>query len=149
MRQILGRELVVGARPHQVAPLTALVEQHEHTARLAAARHVARVGAVELGEHKLAVGIFAGAPQHGGAESHAREREHCVGRLAAAGTLRLHVEQRLLQRLALLGRHHRLRTGWPQLAPQGEGVGQPVDEVEVEGAAADEVVRLHRQSDPR
>ena len=145
-----GRERVVGGRPDQVAALAVLVEQHVDAAacRPRGAPGGASAGA-ELREQEPAVFVGAHAADHGGAVAEARHRVDRVGRLAAAGAHRVDVREGFVHRLAHRGVHQLLGAGRPQLVPQRERAGQPVDQIEVEGAAADQVDRLHMRSSPR
>ena len=146
----VGRgERVVRRRPDEVAALSVLVEEDVDAPGLAAAGdELARCGP-QLVEQEGAVLVGPETADHGGAVAEARQRVGGVRRLPAAGARGGHVRQRLVEGPAHVLAHLLLETGRPELVPEGEAVGQAVDEIEVEGAAADEVDRPHSASSPR
>ena len=146
-RQVGRAELVVGGRPDQVAPLAAFVEQHVDAARLALMGHVAGRVPAQLVAEVAPVVVLADAAQHGGSEAQAAKGVDHVRRLPPTAAMTLDRGEGLVQLRAQRLGEGLFRAAGRQLAPQGEAVRQPVDEVEVEGAAADEVQTAH-QSDP-
>lgn len=148
-RQVGYREGVVGRRRDEVAPFAVLVEQHVDAARLALAMDERRLRGGELGQREGAVVVAADATNHGRPVAEAGQRVHRIGRLAAAGAHRLEALERRIERRPPAGLKELLSAGRTELVPLGKGRWEPVDQVDVERPAADQLDGFHTGNSPR